>query len=54
MAPWLLLGALTEGTRYIEADLAMKERALAAIRPPNVKCPRFRPNPSLLAFLDNL
>ena len=39
---------------YIEADLAMKERALAAIAPPGTKHVRYRPDDSLIAFLESL
>ena len=44
--------ATTHG--YIEADLAMKERALAAVRPPDVRRLRYRPADSLLRFLESL
>ncbi len=33
---------------YVEADLAMKERALAAIAPPETRRPRYRPTDTLL------
>jgi integrase/recombinase XerD len=39
---------------YIEADLAMKERALAAINPPQIKQARYRPPDVLLKFLEAL
>jgi integrase/recombinase XerD len=39
---------------YLDADLAMKERALARIAPPHVGKLRFRPRDSLLTFLENL
>jgi integrase/recombinase XerD len=39
---------------YIEADLAMKERALSKLRPPNTKAVRYRPPDQLLEFLQNL
>ena len=39
---------------YVEADLAMKERALRAISPPKTKNVRYRPSPALLKFLDSL
>ncbi|MDR1462587.1 MAG: site-specific integrase [Azoarcus sp.] len=39
---------------YIEADLAMKERALAAIRPPDIRRTRYRPTDALLKFLQAL
>lgn len=39
---------------YLEADLAMKERVLQKLEPPLTKNIRFRPNDSLLSFLDKL
>ncbi|HEB3530095.1 TPA: tyrosine-type recombinase/integrase [Burkholderia cenocepacia] len=39
---------------YIEADLAMKERALAAIAPLKTHRARYRPPDALLKFLDTL
>ncbi|HEY6360971.1 MAG TPA: tyrosine-type recombinase/integrase [Vicinamibacterales bacterium] len=39
---------------YVEADLAMKERALQAVQPPHVKQTRYRPTDRLLAFLQGL
>lgn len=39
---------------YVEADLAMKERLLHTLRPPNVKMLRFRPLDRLLQFLSDL
>ncbi|MCP4035742.1 MAG: site-specific integrase [bacterium] len=39
---------------YLEADLAMKERALARVDAPKVGAARYRPSDKLLAFLDGL
>jgi site-specific recombinase XerD len=39
---------------YLDADLAMKERALARTAPPGARSHRFRPKDSLLAFLEGL
>lgn len=39
---------------YLDADLAMKERALARTAPPGVTPGRFRPKDSLLVFLEGL
>jgi len=39
---------------YVEADLAMKERALAAIAPPETRGVRYRPTDALLKFLQAL
>jgi integrase/recombinase XerD len=44
--------ATTHG--YIEADLAMKERALAAVNPPDLRKARYRPSAGLLQFLEGL
>lgn len=44
--------ATTHG--YVEADLAMKERALAAVVPPGTKTARYRPTDAVLYFLENL
>ncbi len=44
--------ATTHG--YVEADLAMKERALAAVAPPGTKTARYRPTDAVLHFLENL
>ncbi|WP_420855916.1 hypothetical protein [Zhongshania antarctica] len=39
---------------YVEADLAMKEQALAAIIPPESKHKRYRPADALIQFLEGL
>lgn len=39
---------------YVEADLAMKERALATIGPPETKRTRYRLTDALLKFLESL
>jgi site-specific recombinase XerD len=39
---------------YVEADLAMKERALQAVQPPHMKQTRYRPTDRLLTFLQGL
>jgi site-specific recombinase XerD len=39
---------------YLHADLALKERALARTKPPNVRPGRYRPPDKLLAFLETL
>ena len=39
---------------YVEADLAMKERALATIAPPGTRRTRYRPTDELLKFLQAL
>jgi integrase/recombinase XerD len=39
---------------YVEADLAMKERALQVVQSPRIKETRYRPTDRLLAFLQGL
>jgi site-specific recombinase XerD len=39
---------------YVEADLAMKEHALATIGPPETKRTRYRPTDALMKFLEGL
>ena len=39
---------------YVEADLAMKERALKAVQPLCIKQTRYRPTDSLMEFLQRL
>lgn len=39
---------------YVEADMAMKERALATIAPPEAKRKRYRPSDAVLKFLESL
>ena len=40
--------------RYVEADLAMKQKALARLNAPNTKVPQFRASDSLMQFLKTL
>jgi hypothetical protein len=40
--------------QYVEADLAMKDRALARLQEPNTKIRRYRAPNSLLEFLRTL
>lgn len=39
---------------YVEADLAMKERALDTLAPPETKLKRYRPSDAVLKFLESL
>lgn len=39
---------------YVEADLTMKERALATIAPPDTKRKRYHPSDAVLKFLESL
>jgi integrase/recombinase XerD len=54
IALWLGHEGVETTQIYLEADLAMKERALARTAPPHVGRQRFRPKDSLLAFLESL
>jgi integrase/recombinase XerD len=54
IALWLGHESPTTTHMYVEADLAMKERSLSSLRPPNVKASRFRPSDRLLQFLSAL
>ena len=45
----------TETTNiYLQANLALKEKALAKTKPYNVKAGRYRPSDKLLQFLNSL
>ena len=39
---------------YVEADLAMKKRAIKSLQTPKTKTRPFRPTDQLLAFLEGL
>jgi len=54
IALWLGHESVETTQMYLDADLAMKERALARTAPLNVGLGRFRPRDSLLAFLEGL
>lgn len=54
IALWLGHESLTSTHGYIEADLAMKERALSSISPPAAKGKRYHPSDSLVNFLQSL
>jgi site-specific recombinase XerD len=54
IALWLGHESLATTHTYIEADLAMKERALSKLRSPKTKSVRYRPPDQLLQFLQNL
>jgi hypothetical protein len=40
--------------RYVEADLAMKDKALARLQQPDTKMRRYRPREALMQFLQAL
>jgi integrase/recombinase XerD len=54
IALWLGHESVETTQMYLDADLAMKERALARITPLRVQPLRFRPRDSLLVFLERL
>jgi integrase/recombinase XerD len=54
IALWLGHESVETTQMYLDADLAMKERALARTAPLRVGSTRFRPRDSLLAFLEGL
>jgi hypothetical protein len=54
IALWLGHENLNSTHQYVEADLAMKERALKAVTPPKTKTHHFHPDDQLLRFLDSL
>ncbi len=54
IALWLGHESLQTTHLYVEADLAMKERALKKLQSPPSKGFRFRPSDRLLTFLDSL
>jgi site-specific recombinase XerD len=54
IALWLGHESPTTTHQYIEADLAMKEKALARLHDPETPAQRFKATESLLEFLKNL
>lgn len=54
IALWLGHEDVATTHQYLEADLAMKERALATLQPPATTTPRYQPKADVLAFLDSL
>jgi integrase/recombinase XerD len=54
IALWLGHESTTTTHMYVEADLAMKERALAAVQPPGIKQTRYKPSDSVMEFLRTL
>lgn len=54
IALWLGHESPTTTHRYIEADLAMKQRTLAKLDEPSLRSSRFSPSDDLLAFLEGL
>jgi site-specific recombinase XerD len=54
IALWLGHESPSTTHMYVEADLLMKEKALARLKAPEVKQARYRPSKALLAFLQAL
>ena len=54
IALWLGHESTTTTHRYVEADLAMKEKALARLDAPDIKMHRYRAPDSLMRFLQTL
>ncbi len=54
IALWLGHESATTTHRYVEADLAMKEKALARLEAPNIALRRFKAPDSLMRFLQSL
>ncbi len=54
IALWLGHENITTTHQYLEADLRMKEKALAKLQPPSVHPSRYKPSHDVLSFLDGL
>ena len=54
IALWLGHESANTTHRYVEADLAMKQKALARLEAPDTKLRRFRASDALLRFLQTL
>lgn len=54
IALWLGHESTTTTHRYVEADLAMKEKALARLEAPDTKMRRYRAPDALMRFLQTL
>jgi site-specific recombinase XerD len=54
IALWMGHESATTTHRYVEADLTMKEQALARLDEPRAALPRYRPPDALRAFLETL
>jgi site-specific recombinase XerD len=54
IALWLGHASPVTTHQYVEADLAMKERALRSLQPPDTPSLRYRPTDRVLAFLQRL
>ncbi len=54
IALWLGHENMSTTHRYVEADLAMKDKALARLQEPDTKIHRYRPPDALMQFLQGL
>jgi len=54
IALWLGHESIVTTHHYLQADLKMKEQALATLQPPEMATMRFKPPSDVLAFLDGL
>ena len=54
IALWLGHESTTTTHRYVEANLAMKEKALARLEAPDTRLQRFRASDNLMRFLQTL
>jgi site-specific recombinase XerD len=54
IALWFGHESATTTHRYVEADLAMKEKALARLEPPDTQLRRYQAPDSLMRFLQTL
>ncbi len=54
IALWLGHESTTTTHRYVEADITMKEKALARLEAPDTKMHRFHAQDSLMQFLQTL
>ena len=54
IALWLGHESTTTTHRYVEANLAMKQKALARLEEPHTKMSRYRPRDALMQFLQAL
>jgi len=54
IALWLGHESVSTTHQYVEADLSMKDKALARLQEPDTKIPRYRPSDALMQFLQEL
>ena len=54
IAVWLGHESMNTTHRYIKANLAMKQKALARLEPPDTKMGKFQASDALMRFLQSL